>query len=724
MSPQQTMKEVKRLLRALMQAIRGGMKEHKRGLYGLLIIVAGALAMLTVLTYEFTESPTFCGICHDMEPYIESWKSSSHRDVACIQCHYEPGFLNHLRGKWRDGQLSLAYFITGKHPSKPHAVISDKSCLQDGCHKRENLKNSIHFKNVIFNHALHLEELRRGKRLRCTTCHAQIVQGTHLTVTETDCFICHFYGKSEGEALESCLSCAVGHCTSCHSEPKGDINISGYAFNHKRYIEKGVSCGECHLNVIQGDGHVPPNRCVECHDEPEIIGIKYPSEFIHKNHVTDYKLECYRCHTEIIHHKGEIPTVAHFDSNCSKCHVEEVHLGPREMYKGVGGIGLPSSPSRMYLAKLDCTACHSSMERGEKALYLASYDQSAFEARCVNCHGEGYDGMLRNWQVLIAKAEFETNKAIYTVQSKLYGLDKEKIGMVTLRKAQHLLNEARRNYSFVLLGKAAHNIEYALKLLNVSRNKAQEAMAMISKDYVPSAYDLKLSCSTLCHNEIGKWLVPFGEVTFPHDRHGEDNGMDCEACHSPREDHGKTFFKNCSDCHHVGSLGRVKCEDCHMTASNLFYGKGGSGVKEIPGLKAGVIDCADCHWDTAQGKRSKPENIRASCVRCHEQGYGKILDGWLAAGEDLLSQTAAKIERVTRLMESKRRKGKKIYVSYKNIFEEAKRNFNLVKEGKAIHNIDYSEVLISRANDKLDEVIRLIEEESRRQWTADSFFSS
>ncbi len=75
-------------------------------------------------------------------------------------------------------------------------------------------------------------------------------------------------------------------------------------------------------------------------------------------------------------------------------------------------------------------------------------------------------------------------------------------------------------------------------------------------------------------------------------------------------------------------------------------------------------------------------------------------------------------------MESKRRKGKKIYVSYKNIFEEAKRNFNLVKEGKAIHNIDYSEVLISRANDKLDEVIRLIEEESRRQWTADSFFSS
>ncbi|NIO04054.1 MAG: hypothetical protein GTN74_05410 [Proteobacteria bacterium] len=530
-------------------------------------------------------------------------------------------------------------------------------------------------------------------------------------MTETDCFICHFYGKSEGEALENCLSCAVGACTSCHSEPKWDINIAGYAFNHRRYIEKGVSCGECHLNVIQGDGQVPPKRCVECHDEPEILQTKYSSEFIHKNHVTDYKLECYRCHSEIIHHKGEIPTLAHFDSNCGKCHIEEVHLGPREMYKGIGGIGVPPSPSKMYIANLDCTACHSGLERGEKALYTVSYDQSALEARCVGCHGEGYASMLRNWQVLVAKAEFETNKGIYTVQSKLYGLDREKVGSSTLKRAQQLLNEARRNYSFVLLGKAAHNIEYALKLLNVSRNKAGEALAMISKDYVPSNSDLQLSCVNLCHSEIDKQLLPFGKVSFPHDKHASENGMDCEACHSDRRDHGRTYFKNCSDCHHGESLGRVECEDCHATTSNLFYGRGGTGVEGIPGLKAGIVGCADCHWATEQGKRSKLENFRASCIRCHEEGYGKILDGWLAAEEQLVSHTASKLERVRRVMESKQRKGKKIYVSYKNIFEEAERNFNLVEEGKAVHNMDYSEILMANAGEKLDEVLKLLSEE-------------
>ncbi len=62
-------------------------------------------------------------------------------------------------------------------------------------------------------------------------------------------------------------------------------------------------------------------------------------------------------------------------------------------------------------------------------------------------------------------------------------------------------------------------------------------------------------------------------------------------------------------------------------------------------------------------------------------------------------------------MERKERKGKKIYVSYKNIFDQAQRKFNLVKEGKAIHNMDYSKALITRAEKELDEVMKLLDDE-------------
>ena len=53
------------------------------------------------------------------------------------------------------------------------------------------------------------------------------------------------------------------------------------------------------------------------------------------------------------------------------------------------------------------------------------------------------------------------------------------------RRAQNLLNEARHNYSFILLGKGVHNVEYAIKLLNVANNKTEQAMAVIDKNYKP-----------------------------------------------------------------------------------------------------------------------------------------------------------------------------------------------------------------------------------------------
>ena len=34
----------------------------------------------------------------------------------------------------------------------------------------------------------------RGRQFRCTRCHSQIVVGTHIEVTESTCFLCHFRG--------------------------------------------------------------------------------------------------------------------------------------------------------------------------------------------------------------------------------------------------------------------------------------------------------------------------------------------------------------------------------------------------------------------------------------------------------------------------------------------------------------------------------------------------
>ncbi|TET59618.1 hypothetical protein E3J48_07640, partial [Candidatus Aerophobetes bacterium] len=60
---------------------------------GRALIIIGALVFIVVVTFagfEVTSSPRFCSTCHNMKPYYESWKTSSHNEVNCIKCHADP----------------------------------------------------------------------------------------------------------------------------------------------------------------------------------------------------------------------------------------------------------------------------------------------------------------------------------------------------------------------------------------------------------------------------------------------------------------------------------------------------------------------------------------------------------------------------------------------------------------------------------------------------------
>ncbi len=157
--------------------------------------VLGTAVLLLVLLMGtagwYTSRPAFCNSCHIMEPYYESWQQSSHKDVSCIECHFAPGLGGKVRGKML-GLVQLAKYVTQSESSRPAAEIPDASCLRSGCHETRTLAGDVDFHGIPFDHKPHLEKLRRGKKLRCTSCHAQIVQGSHMTVTASTCFLCHF----------------------------------------------------------------------------------------------------------------------------------------------------------------------------------------------------------------------------------------------------------------------------------------------------------------------------------------------------------------------------------------------------------------------------------------------------------------------------------------------------------------------------------------------------
>ena len=61
----------------------------------------------------------------------------------------------------------------------------------------------------------------------------------------------------------------IAGCTGCHGAPKGDIRVGSLRFNHEDVQRRGVACQQCHLNVIDGEGAAPRERCFTCHNQPE-----------------------------------------------------------------------------------------------------------------------------------------------------------------------------------------------------------------------------------------------------------------------------------------------------------------------------------------------------------------------------------------------------------------------------------------------------------------------
>ena len=268
-------------------------------------IILGALALLLVLggvafagLWHVSASPQFCSSCHIMEPYVQGWKASKHSPVACVQCHYPPGFRDTVRVKFQ-AMTQVAKWATGTYSSKPFAEVEDASCLRSGCHSTAQLDGRgpmLAAQGVRFGHRLHLDAARTKAQLRCTSCHSQVVVTRHFEVDRRTCFLCHFKDTKQGRELTP-----IAGCTGCHQPPKGDIQIGSIRFNHEDVVRRRIECQKCHLNVVEGGGEAPRERCLTCHNQPEKLARYGDTQPLHEIHVTRHPIECARCHGEVKH---------------------------------------------------------------------------------------------------------------------------------------------------------------------------------------------------------------------------------------------------------------------------------------------------------------------------------------------------------------------------------------------------------------------------------------
>ena len=302
--------------------------------------------------------------------------------------------------------------------------------------------------------------------MRCTSCHSQIVQGLHVTVTESVCFTCHF----KDEKHDGILSPIAG-CTKCHEVPVGEIQTTlGGTFDHKRM--KNVACAKCHFDTVQGNGDVPRQVCLTCHGEPEKLARYEDHDYLHEWHVTKRKVECFRCHSEIRH--GLHPAKVDVGGTCATCHASG-HVSAEQLYAGTGGIGVEGSVHEHYKTNVDCVACHDTPPSAD-VLGKGPAAHRATEQACIACHGkvpQGKPGRLARLQSGLDEQLGEVKAALTKAEAAYAALSEDNDSRADI---EALLANARHNYQFVRDAKGVHNPLYAEDLLYKAQDDAEEAL--------------------------------------------------------------------------------------------------------------------------------------------------------------------------------------------------------------------------------------------------------
>ncbi len=651
-----------------------------------LIIFLCAVAFLVVIflgAVEYTSHSKFCSSCHYMKPFFKSWEESSHSEFECSVCHYPPG--GGIKSKLKkkiEGLVMVGRYWTKLYvKSKPWAEIRDESCLREGCHDKRLLEGRVQFNKVSFDHRVHFEDLKRGKKLQCTSCHSQIVQGEHITVTESSCFICHFKKSEHYPRINDCNHCHTKNMLVGDQSPR---------YNHELVFDRGFSCDKCHTNTIIGDGEVPKENCYKCHWERERLESYEDTDLIHSKHIFEHKIECNQCHLEIQH-----KIVKDFESiaDCRSCHTNK-HSAQKILYTGEGGRGVSHPMPNIMLEKgLSCKGCHIFHEESGGQL-IKSDTFFSKEKACESCHGEGFSRILEDWKISTSKKLRQAQSIYSRAQREI-----EKTNHPKKDDARALLEEALFNIEVVNKGKSVHNMNYSQELLLAAYNKMLESLKLVDSPltlptFMLASEEIPTLCSN-CHAGIEEINTEVFGLNFPHKNHLIEQKIGCSTCHSNVRQHGEFIAtkQSCVTCHHRNI--DKDCGSCHRLQTTFYLGGKISG-QEIPKdiMAEAEVECLDCHLgDNEQIFRSD----KGRCAECHDEEYSEMYTEWQSSVKNLIQSLSSSLKKSKRqiLPEQERR-----FLTDLEIFLE-----KIKADGSnGIHNYMFIEEVLTNFDSKIKSI--------------------
>lgn len=221
----------------------------------MLVLALGGAAAIPL-----TNHPTFCASCHTIQPAYESWLTSSHKDVTCVDCHVRPGLSGFLEDKVLAGLEDVAITFLGT-PTEPHNLeshVHSSVCL--GCHRAvlrvsevasRDLPPPVKEVGLMMDHRKHMEAFEKRKKGEgCTTCHSRVVHGKPI--------------KQYPIVLPR------GHVKLDEEPHEPDLPPDSFLWKATM-----ADCMRCHDGKQKYEGTVLSKRCETCHLEDKIGGFLF-----------------------------------------------------------------------------------------------------------------------------------------------------------------------------------------------------------------------------------------------------------------------------------------------------------------------------------------------------------------------------------------------------------------------------------------------------------------
>jgi len=599
------------------------MRKLWRHWYGKLLVVLPILlvvfAVASLAAASYTERSSFCvSACHEMNPYGVTWKTSVHRNVACVKCHIKPGFVSLVKAK--GSALREVYVHFAGEVKAPIAVtehVPSSTCRESGCHSR----------NAAYDRVV----------LRTTTTLAGSGSG----------------GGSPG-ALASPAPAATALLVAAGASPQAAAPASPappVVFSHDRHT--GVQCIECHDRVVHrvvpGRTYVDPRSmtfCMTCHDGKRAaatcqtchappheargactdchVSGTWASDFKHPVALgpSHQALVCEKCHTQ------STPQAMGFASGCVSCHAKR-HATVSITLCAKCHVPTHFKPSTFKHPRSGCESCHKPPhpDRGT----------------CLRCH------TLKSWANRLGHPFplAGTHTSFVCEKCHTKGISAPGLDCSSCHRPPHssygnclrchTMTSFASHFSHPLRLSGTHTTFTCEKCH--TRGISQPGLNCDSCHHRPhNNYGTCLNCHTMTSFASRfSHPVPLGgrHSTFAcekcHTRGISQPGLNCDSCHHRPH----PYYGPCLKCHSMTSFASsfshpfklagvhttFACSRCHVNG----IGSPGVACTSCHGSNhGGLTNCAQCHtqagWTPttfSHGNTGMEGWQRMACSKCH-----------------------------------------------------------------------------------------------------------